>query len=210
MSVGDEWLATLSKRCSRGMVAGDELFARICTVSHQMLTDRGYDVPRYTPAHALAAAAEGVVVASGCRKDGDKAALFLDFDDRTGVKRIRSLIEAHEGVMIVVVSLDGITPFAKRELLGNDRIQIFLARELVHNVTHHSLVPKHEALSDDEVESVSERYNILPNHWMILPQTDPVARYYAWPVGTIVRIERTGVSQDVHVVYRRVARTTGS
>ena len=91
--------------------------------------------------------------------------------------------EAGEGeTWGVVISVDGPTPFAKRECDGK-RIQFLSARRMYTNVTKHSLVPKHEVVDAPPSGVDRER---LP----LLLTTDPIAQYYNWPLGTVVRITR--------------------
>ena len=172
-----------------------------------MMRDRGFTANDISIPDAKCAITEGVPIARVSTRDGTAdAVLFIDTDDRIGIKRVRALLEAFPTSCLVLIALDGATPFAKRELIGVERVHIFLFRELIHNVSRHRLVPKHEMLTGEEAKEVAQKYCMLESQWMILSQNDPVARYYAWPVGAIIRIYRTGVSQDTNIVYRKVAK----
>lgn len=209
----EDWYAVLSQRCSRGMVGGEEICERILNTTVEMLGDRGYTVST-TLAEMKQNIASGAPTAQGVNDDGDECFLFVDKEERTGVKTVRTLMEERPRGRFVVVSADGPTPFTRREFTrreGTDgplRVQFFRAKELVHNVTRHAIVPKHEAVPATEVEGIKRQFCILDGQWPIILTTDPVVRWYAWAPDTIVRIHRRGLTQDKHTFYRRVVHAT--
>tara|TARA_B100000683_G_scaffold139022_1_gene135440 strand:- start:779 stop:1303 length:525 start_codon:yes stop_codon:yes gene_type:complete len=170
-----------------------------------MLEDRGFEVPAVGAATAKARFLESQPIHTGEARDGRRVVLYIDSEERTGIKRVRQLMEQHPDD-IVVVSIDGVTPFTKKEVAHEARITFFVAKEVMHNLPRHCLVPRHTALSQEEAEAVKKRFHMMDHHWMLLLSSDPVARWYNWRIGTIVRIERTGLTQDTHVVYRKVVR----
>ena len=108
--------------------------------------------------------------------------MYLHAEDKVGVKFVRTVLEAASGD-VIIISLDGPTPFTKKECDGK-RIQFFLIKELCENITHHSLVPKHE-----RVESLPP--DILKEHLPLILETDPIVQYHNWPIGTVVRVLRS-------------------
>lgn len=203
----DEWYVRLSQRCSRAMVAGETLCERILQTASEMLTDRGYIVNASVP-EMVRNITEGVPAMKTVDAHGGQCLLYFDREDRTGVKTVRTLIDSNPGSEIVIVAIDGVTPFARKEFCNVDYVHFFNAKELIHNVTKHSMVPKHEAIPTEEVAITSKRYCVSGNQWPVILSSDPVVRYYGWVPNTIVRIYRKGLTQDEHIFFRRVVRAT--
>ena len=203
----ESWHATLSQRCSRGMVLGEKLCERILETAAEMLNDRGFTTTASVAdmKHNLAL---GVPTRFTKAQDsgGGTCLLFFDREERTGVKTVRTLMEQHADTHLVIIAIDGATPFTKREMSNVRHVSFFQAKELMHNITKNSLVPKHEAVPAEDVPHIKEKFCVLDEQWPAILSTDPVARWFAWPLGTIVRIHRTGLTQDTHVFYRKVAK----
>lgn len=102
--------------------------------------------------------------------------VYLHSEDKVGVKYARSVMEADPEAQLIVVSIDGCTPFTRKECDGG-MVQFFTARELVNNITKHRLVPPHEKIAAPPEGTTAEQ---LPK----LLTTDAVAKYYGWPVGS--------------------------
>ena len=116
-------------------------------------------------------------------------------EDKVGVKYARARVEeSGPGVDMVVVSVDGPTPFTKKEF---GSIQFCLARDLCVNITRHALVPKHERVDAPPagIDAAS-----LP----VILHTDPVVMYYNFPPGTILRISRVFGGHEPTFYYRVV------
>ena len=96
----------------------------------------------------------------------------------------------------VVVSVDGPTPFTRKECDGKP-IQFFLARDVCVDIVDHCLVPLHEAVSDPPP-------GVLPEELPRMEQTDKVAQYYDWQPGTIVKITRVFGGSEPIPFYRIV------
>lgn len=202
----EEWYAALSQRCSRGMVAGETLSERILTTATQMLTDRGFEVTAsLAELKRNLLAGQPTLVA---RADGSKCLLFFDREERTGVKTVRSILDQYPDASLLVIAIDGATPFTRREMAKCAHVHFFHAKELLHNITRHALVPRHEVVPPDEVEQIKARYCVTDEQWPVIFTTDPVARWFAWPPDTIVRIHRTGLTQDTQIFYRKVVRAS--
>ena len=203
----EEWYASLSQRCARGMVAGESLCEMILSTATEMLQDRGYQTAASTAEMKRNIAAGTPTPFSN--PQGGECLLFFDREERTGVKTVRALMEQHPGAALVVVAIDGATPFTRREMAKVNHVFFFHAKELMHNITKHSIVPKHEAVPAEEVEEIKKTYCVLDDQWPVLLTTDPVARWFAWPPDTIVRIHRDGLTQDRQIFYRKVVKAAG-
>lgn len=107
------------------------------------------------------------------------------------LRSVRSVLDELERLdAIVVVQQTGITPYALKEQAQEHRIESFMAHELMFNVTRHEVVPPHRALDRAEARAMLEHFRIKRSQLPLLPTTDPVARYYGWRPGTVVRIDR--------------------
>lgn len=164
------------------------------TTVDEMLKDRGEtNVERVE--NVEAAMREGSRIVWSPKVD-----VYLQVEDKVGVKFARAVVDRQRRA--IIVSLDGPTAFARKELDGRF-VEFFSARDLVCNVTHHVLVPKHERV-DGPPEGV-ERAD-LPR----LFAHDPVAQYYGWPVGTVVRVWRTWGGHEPIPYFRVVVSAASS
>lgn len=130
----------------------------------------------------------------GLLAEGDaRVRVYLCTEDRVGVKYARAVLDAG-AEQAVVVSIDGPTPFTRKEC---ERIQFFTARDLCVNVTKHHLVPKHERVTGPPA-------GIDAAHLPRLLDTDRVVQYYGWKVGSVVRIHRVFGGHEPITYYRVV------
>ena len=203
----DEWCGTLSSRCSRGMVAGETLCERILATTTEMLGDRGFRTTASVTDMKRNLAQS--IPTSFTNDAGTECLLFFDREERTGVKTVRTLMEHHPGASLVVIAIDGATPFTRREMSKTDHVYFFHAKELMHNITKHAIVPKHEAVPPEELAEIKKTFCVTDEQWPVIFTTDPVARWFAWPPDTIVRIHRNGLTQDRQFFYRKVVRSSG-
>lgn len=204
----DRFLTLLSDRCSDGRVSGEQLLQMIYRTAAQMLNDRNVRMLNACSdiRELLQSVEQCKPVLVGELRGGGITSVFVDKEDKTGIKTARSLVDGvQDDDVLLIVSIDGPTPFCRKELPDSDRIQYFLAKELMCNITTHRLVPPHRALSSNEVAPTLERYAALPHQLPILLMTDPIRRYYNFPLGSIVEIQRRGLGQEASLYYRRVA-----
>lgn len=122
--------------------------------------------------------------------------IYVHAEDRVGVKYARSIVEANEGCNAIIVSIEGPTPFTRREC---DSVQFMNARDLCVNVVDHTLVPRHERIDASELPT-----GVSPESLPRLFDTDRVAQYYNWKVGTVVRITRNFGGHEPIPYYRVV------
>lgn len=204
MTSMEEWYGALSSRCSRGMIAGETLCERILKTVTEMLLDRGF---RTSASVAEMKRNLTTGVPTRFRNDaGKECVFFFDREEKTGVKTVRTLMEQHPEADLVVVAIDGATAFTRRETAKIEHVYFFHAKELIHNITQHAIVPKHEAVPPEEVDAIKSKFCVTDEQWPVIFTTDPVARWFAWAPDTIVRIHRNGLTQDRQVFYRKVVR----
>lgn len=77
--------------------------------------------------------------------------------------------------------------------------------ERVCNPREHSIVPKHEVLSQQDVEALFVAYKVSPQNLPIIFISDPALQGLDIKMGDIIRITRKSPTAGVAVFYRRVA-----
>lgn len=113
-----------------------------------------------------------------------------------------------EGVHAAIFVLQsGLTTFAKNTIdkvaVGsNIRIETFNENDLLVNITHHSLVPRHELMTEEERKSLLIRYQLKESQLPRIQRSDPVARYYGLKHGDVVKITRPSETAGRYVSYR--------
>ena len=83
--------------------------------------------------------------------------------------------------------------------------EFFWLNRLQFNITHHELVPKHIALSEEESKIILDRYKL--NSIYQLPHIsiqDPIVKYYNFKPGTICEIIRPSKTSVEYKFYRCV------
>lgn len=175
---------------------GRRILKRIVKTCHEMLTDRGCRTISVSPDPAQSAVNGEAVL------KGETVWVYFHHEERVGVKFVRALLEEseREGVKVVCLSIDGPTPFTKKECDGK-LIQFLSMATMCNNVTKHFLVPKHVPLFEYSKEDSANLPKIF--------DTDAVVQYYDWPVGTVVRVERVFGGHEP-IPYLRVVCTASS
>merc|ERR1712176_937782 len=145
---------------------------------------------------------------------GQEEKLIVFFPDeghaKVGVKPIRILAEAMEekdiGKAILVLKMP-LTSFAKRavvEASSKIRIDVFQETELIFNITHHTLVPKHVPLTEAEKAQLLNRYKMKLSQLPRIQQSDPISRYFGLQKDQVVKIIRPSETTERYVTYRVV------
>lgn len=132
---------------------------------------------------------------------------FLD-GDSFGVVQIRAfaeyIIKNHYKVGIMITHLP-LSPAARKGLATIEhmaKIDVFLEDDLLVNITHHELVPKHVVLSRDEKMALLKRYRLKETQLPRILQKDPVARYLGLKRGQVVKIIRSSETAGRYASYR--------
>lgn len=163
-------------------------------VIEQMLLDR-----KCTDLRPVGTGVDPVLLCT-CHTDrGEPMAVYLTDESKVGVKSIRRLKDEaarHGSKHILFVCPDGLTPFATKELKEDANkaspvtIEVFRKPELAFCVAKHSLVPAHRLLGTQERRDLLEHLGCKVSALPKLKDSDPVARYFRFPVGSVVRIDR--------------------
>lgn len=71
-------------------------------------------------------------------------------------------------------------------------------------ITGHSLVPKHEVVSDTAVERVLKKYNVAKDQLPKIKADDPVVKAIGAKKGQVLKITRNSMTAGKAVYYRVV------
>merc|ERR1719263_2216807 len=106
--------------------------------------------------------------------------VFFPEDDKLAVKPIRDYCQRVEPQQVgraLIVVKEAITPMAKRSIQAvrkNLWLEHFQQSELMVNITHHTLVPVHQLLSDAQKQELLKRYRIVQSQLPRIQADDPV------------------------------------
>jgi DNA-directed RNA polymerase I, II, and III subunit RPABC1 len=107
---------------------------------------------------------------------------------------------------IILVFKDKINNFNAKNIdeFNNINLQVFLIKELLFNISKHSLVPKHEVIKDnDEITALIQKYNLKSKlQFPIILKSDPMARYFNVRSGQLVKVTRNSPSSCESILYR--------
>jgi len=171
----------------------------------KMLQHRGC-----TAVRSLMHGTDPLLVCSAREPGGCLVFVYFLKENKVGVKTLRKIqqeCEAAGGPRALLVTEDGLTPFAAKELDAPQHVgdvEVFRRRELAFCLVEHSLVPRHELLSAAEKKLLLARLRCKASALPRLKETDAVARYYRFPLGGIVRIQRHIGTSVLEVYYRTV------
>ena len=104
----------------------------------------------------------------------------------------------------VIIVQDKQTPQIAKELQNDEYklYEIFSMKNLMFNITHHEIVPKHILLNQDEVDMILKQYQTTRAQLPKLLTTDPVAKYYGMKAGDVCKIIRQSPMTGESYYYR--------
>jgi DNA-directed RNA polymerase subunit H (RpoH/RPB5) len=139
------------------------------------------------------------------RDNGDLMACFWDptNSNKVGIEQMRiinDLIRSMNIKRALVVAQQPITAKAASSLHPN--ACVVLERSLAYNYTEHVLVPKQVAVV---APSVLTAMKINPDKLPKMSSKDPIAVYFGWKIGTVVRSRRVlGGAMEPHDYFREI------
>lgn len=193
MSSYEQLVRNLSKLYPVMRGDGNAVLQRILSVANEMLVDRGcVDLKKSDVQDAVEASKPILRGRSG----DTNVHLYLHAEDRVGIKFARAVLEhCDERTLNIIVSCEGPTPFTRKECDGKE-VQFMQAKDLCVNKTRHALVPKHAVGRAPDGIDVHQLPRIF--------DTDPIVRYYGWPLGTVVKIDRKFGGHETIPYFRLV------
>lgn len=140
-----------------------------------------------------------------------RVVVFFPASAKLGVRKIRQYIkklQTLEARHAILVTNCTITHFARTEIENEAPVVIFetfLAEQLRVNITKHRIVVPHIPVPQGDVDELLLRLRATREQLPKLYNTDPIARFYAFPVGSVIKVgPRKLGSLTPHYGYRLV------
>ncbi|KAK4698711.1 DNA-directed RNA polymerases I, II, and III subunit RPABC1, partial [Phenoliferia sp. Uapishka_3] len=140
--------------------------------------------------------------------DDNEIYIFYSDEASVGIKTMRKFITVLEDQKIgrgIIIFKTNMTPSANKvisAMAGTYQIEAFQESELLVNITHHTLVPKHEVLSPEAKKQLLQKYRLKDTQLPRIQLSDPVSRYYGLKRGQVVMITRPSETAGRYVSYR--------
>ena len=83
-------------------------------------------------------------------------------------------------------------------------VEVFLKKNMLFNITHHLLVPKHILLTKEEEKDLLEKYNTNKGKLPKISKVDPIAKYYGMKSDQVCKIIRKSPEVGEYIYYRLV------
>ncbi|CAK5268637.1 unnamed protein product [Mycena citricolor] len=136
--------------------------------------------------------------------------IFVFFSDEknVGVKTMRKLLSILEEKSIqrgIIVFPQTMTSSARKvitAMAATYRLEEFSESDLLVNIVHHTLVPRHDVLSPEQKKLLLEKYRLKETQLPRIQLADPVARYYGLRRGQVVKITRPSETSGRYASYR--------
>ena len=142
-------------------------------------------------------------------KNDNIGSIWVEFNSDTsvGIKQMRVFahhIESNNFKTGIMVTQNPITPAALKivPVVLPRIIETFQESDLLVNITHHELVPKHVLLSVEEKNKLLERYRLKENQLPRIQTHDAVAKYLGLRRGQVVKIIRKSETAGRYASYR--------
>ena len=137
--------------------------------------------------------------------------IWIEFSTESagiGVKPMRNFIHhitGHNFYTGILVTQASVTATALKLIPAvqpTATIETFQEQDLLVNITHHVLVPKHIPLSAEEKRKLLERYRLKESQLPRIQTADPVAKYLGLRRGQVVKIIRQSETAGRYASYR--------
>ncbi|WLF79310.1 DNA-directed RNA polymerases II 24 kDa polypeptide (RNA polymerase II subunit 5) [Lodderomyces elongisporus] len=139
----------------------------------------------------------------------EMGSLWVEFCDEpsVGIKTMRNFcihISEKNFQVGIFIYQNSITPSANKLIptVQPASIETFQETDLIVNITHHELVPKHIKLNREEKKELLERYRLKESQLPRIQREDPVARYLGLKRGEVVKIIRRSETSGRYASYR--------
>ena len=166
----------------------------------EMLEDRGFDgssIPTIDPddeeCHFFVK-----------HKDTPQRVGLMYICAKVGIKAVKQVEEMlNEVESFILIYGNAVTPSAKAYIdSAHLCIELFHKKELMFNVTKHSMVPKHEIIDKQTKLQLCTEHKVSEKQFPRILKTDPVARYLGLKPGQLVKITRPSETAGTFCSYR--------
>lgn len=200
-------------------ISKEKFFFKVRKTAIEMLKDRNYLISQedeFMPFSDFVNRFEENkinIVAPHDKNENRMAYVYFLLDTPTMSKkdldRIKSFIDEEypeKEMNVISIVQEKLTPQISKELLLDEfkNYEMFLAKQLMFNITRHRLVPKHILLNENEVKEVLNRFLATKTQMPRLLSSDPVARYYGMKSGDVCKIIRNSQMTGETYYYRLV------
>ena len=180
---------------------------RAVQIVKEMLSDRGYDIPERID--------DFVEEDFICYRASSVYIVYVITTSKIGISVFRTCIQLLDDVTshIIFVSAGGATPETRNQAKRNEScIEFFTYDTLSFNPAKHFCVPSHTLATEKDIELLQKHLCIrslatLKQKLPVLLSDDVIARYYKFPLNSIVKIVRHVDVLSPQVVYRIVKTT---
>ena len=157
---------------------------RVRHTLEEMFLERGYRDVERTETGRVMAKKEGDIIVCG----------FTTLIVKLNVSEIHNIIGVmqKENLKHGIIVFEGMpTPAVKNVMMNiaelGLNIELFCADDLQFNITLHRLVPRHIRMGKEESKEFKQKYGTdIP----VLMRSDPVARFYDFQKGEVVKVVR--------------------
>ncbi|KAJ7746394.1 RNA polymerase [Mycena metata] len=138
----------------------------------------------------------------------DLVYIYFSEEKNVGVKSMRKLLQILEEKAIqrgIIVFPSTMTSSARKvitAMAATYKLEEFSESDLLVNIVHHTLVPRHDVLSQEEKKLLLEKYRLKETQLPRIQLADPVARYYGLRRGQVVKITRPSETSGRYASYR--------
>jgi DNA-directed RNA polymerase I, II, and III subunit RPABC1 len=135
------------------------------------------------------------------------AGLLKMSQEKVAIAHVRTLLrwlEEHPQLQdVLLVSKLAPTPAARDEL-ASAGVQHFCYYQLLIDITEHALVPNHRMLTQEQTAKLLSTLGVSLSKMPKLLHSDPIARFYNFPKGSVIEITRNNGLQQSSSYFRCV------
>lgn len=159
----------------------------------EMMTQRGYTIDDITPETIMAT-----------KPNGQKVCLYLKTIQQFNVDKYQEYVSSARTMNIkhIIVIVNKVTSNMQKNIHTSANIDIeietFTESSLKYNVTKHYLVPQHIIVKPEKARELLDKFGA--SSYPVLLRTDPIARFYNYCSGSLVKIIR----KSGDITYRYV------
>ncbi|KAJ6570165.1 DNA-directed RNA polymerase RPB5 subunit [Mycena vulgaris] len=131
----------------------------------------------------------------------DQIFIFFSEERNVGVKTMRKLLSILEekaiqrGIIVFPLTMTSSARKARRDSTE------FSESDLLVNIVHHTLVPRHDVLTAEQKKLLLEKYRLKETQLPRIQLADPVARYYGLRRGQVVKITRPSETSGSYLSF---------